>query len=1726
MGTEKDEKFKYKKLSELARFFSYNREYLSKLAREKKIPAKNIGGVWYSTYDGILEYSKITSGQGKTEELAEVLISEKSREQITMGQASELVPYSQDYLALRARQGKLPAQKINGEWHTTAEVVKNYYRLMSEESSPAETKNELVQNLQKFAEELKKVRPEDLKKIHTVRAVATFGYLLGEGYADAYRFAKHSVLKRTGRAFRFANWAAGKFLSLRSASPLSLPIFRRCSEVYGIGLEKFADALALAGKKIKAGYDWLDYKSTYAIKDLIPPREIGMTRMRGLIPPPSISVGFALELKFIRTAKTFFRTSERATKYAFGFALATVLLLSSGSFLAWAINNGTQTLEVFPQKYELSASEGVPDWRSPENILERDLEQTAVFSDFNAQNSAMTAEDLAQDDLTYIYIEESSAGSHKNNANFWEKLTASLGFPAKAVGEEQVVLPNLEGGAGRSEDDKLEFEAEEDEDDLSIFLYKKSIELYGFNIDDAVKSNSGDDYLEIYDASLMLSLASASSDGGSQLLLEWSLGGNSWNTLATLSQNEVRTNGLNEGYYKFPLDALFSSLRAKVREADIESLRVRVMALSQTPQFTPIYIDAVWLEVDYAERTVSEDRPKVKFKKGFNIASDKEEYDPKETPNITIANPGFTLEQLKELKERGEVEVIEDSKRALRTKNIVFDDEVYSSAQDDGSTSLTAGSGYINPAQVEPEGYVSPFGKLINALTQGGSVPPNDENLPSWLAEPEGYTSPFSKPTGEPSATQEPENYVSPFEKLKSAFGGLFKNTETYENTKKYESTKQEESDNETYENTKTYLPAEASAQAGESTKQEEEQAEPEPEYIKPEVNLNLTSSTPEADSPSADNLPDSSDNVSVYLINAGNQKIKANASITRVYNGSQEEYQIQIERPNTFRPGTYTAQIELGTEEAILVFEQDFTWGVLALNFNKSIYTTNSGGTDPQTQKEGLSLLNGDTQAYLQMGVLDDLGHTLCNAKLDVRVVSPSGAAVTFSTEDPANGGGAGGSIQKNPDCAGNTKIEGADYFVYYEFPFTKVGTVPALGQAELGIYEVELTAETENGTRTMRDQFEVREYVPFDVERKGPTRIYPVEPYDMEFTIKANEDFEGQIVETIPDGFKILDLQNSEPALSNAEGEESQKPMLFKIDGPSDKLVWNVSLEAGTIYTYIYTFDAPDISPDFYLLGPLEFRKQETRNKKQDTNNNQDTNSNDQNVSNLENSESSDDSTDTVDPTGTTDTTDSSDLSDTTQESILPTTYYLLPTTYWSEARQWQIANDVVEDVRPNATAAEAAGTCDTTNAHTRLDEDVDGTPDGLVCAADAGSSQHDIRLNFATPTANPLTTTDAQVFAFRAKKSATGGGSPTVAASFYCNGSLVEAGAAKTLTDTYDIFTDTFTFNATSCAASGSDAEVLLDCTPNGGGPNARSCNYESVEWRADVNVSTTQSDFRWRDDSTALNTDGGWLAAENSNSIGNIAKGTDMRLRFAVERVGSSVAHTYRLEWTAKGAGTCASGDESWTRTDTASDAFAMIDGANITNGDAITPSRLSGTGTFVSGEAVDSGGGGDDTADSITITGGQYTEVEFAFEPTTSAGNGTTYCFRVTNAGTAINIYSVYPELKTTPPAEMEITQEAYIFENDDGANVNSNSNQTSTASTAITGVKKGERITARFHVKNTNGVPAGLSIAADFALFYDRNDNIFTKVEQNMPADTAGGNCDDNNGGSNTYNCT
>lgn len=252
----------------------------------------------------------------------------------------------------------------------------------------------------------------------------------------------------------------------------------------------------------------------------------------------------------------------------------------------------------------------------------------------------------------------------------------------------------------------------------------------------------------------------------------------------------------------------------------------------------------------------------------------------------------------------------------------------------------------------------------------------------------------------------------------------------------------------------------------------------------------------------------------------------------------------LELDTENFTRPGKYAFLTTIEEDGYIESVYTEFYWGVLAVNVRKSIGTP-------------------DTYTEIGMAVLDDLGATICDARLDVILQHPGGRLEQFTTTNKT--------VVTNPLCADKSFTMQPDYAAYF------TTSTP-------GTYTVTVDAETSNGHHRIVDTFEVQDTPRFDVERtEFPTRIYPVEDYPVHFTVTPAEDFTGTLHEELPAALVPVEISDG--------GHHEYSTELGR-----RRVVWDVSWQKGKTYTIGYTFDAVDISPEYYRLGPLTFTSGET--------------------------------------------------------------------------------------------------------------------------------------------------------------------------------------------------------------------------------------------------------------------------------------------------------------------------------------------------------------------------------------------------------------------------------------------------------------------------------------------------------------------------------------------------
>jgi|GEM_PF-987291 len=297
---------------------------------------------------------------------------------------------------------------------------------------------------------------------------------------------------------------------------------------------------------------------------------------------------------------------------------------------------------------------------------------------------------------------------------------------------------------------------------------------------------------------------------------------------------------------------------------------------------------------------------------------------------------------------------------------------------------------------------------------------------------------------------------------------------------------------------------------------------------------------------------------VRLKLINAEKQEIELKRGEDYIL-VNDSEIELNPNLLDKIHPGKYTLQTFFEEGDQLTILTQDFTWGVLAINTNKSIYS-------PQEQ------------GNLSFAVLDEKGMMVCDAELSLFITNDE---LKINDELSTKNG----RIKVNKEICNLHKFSlEPDYEGEYKF-------------GDEGVYTMRLEAETKNGKYTIWDKVEVRKKIPFDVERITATRIYPPANYPVTLKIVANQDFKGDVIETVPDNFQIFpsggkdDLKFEVLDSSQIENKNSLKDSENQQN--KKQIIWKVKLKKGEKISLSYNFKAPNVSPEFYLLGPLEFKE-----------------------------------------------------------------------------------------------------------------------------------------------------------------------------------------------------------------------------------------------------------------------------------------------------------------------------------------------------------------------------------------------------------------------------------------------------------------------------------------------------------------------------------------------------
>ena len=218
-------------------------------------------------------------------------------------------------------------------------------------------------------------------------------------------------------------------------------------------------------------------------------------------------------------------------------------------------------------------------------------------------------------------------------------------------------------------------------------------------------------------------------------------------------------------------------------------------------------------------------------------------------------------------------------------------------------------------------------------------------------------------------------------------------------------------------------------------------------------------------------------------------------------------------------------------------------------------------------------------------------------------------------------------------------------------------------------------------------------------------------------------------------------------------------------------------------------------------------------------------------------------------------------------------------------------------------------------------------------------------------------------------------------------------------------------------------------------------------------------------------------GATWAADEDDPLTGLDKLTTKRVRIEISNEGtaSSGSVLYRLEVSQANPTTCDAGGNTWTRVNSSAD-WNMALSTHFADADAtqdINPGLTNENTTFVGGELKEST---DEVNTGITLSTPEFTEIEYAVQATASATDGATYCFRLTDAGTATDF--TYTETKY---AKVTLSSPSAAISSTNPASLTESNLDTATVTVTLTdGTYNASLVTGDFSL---NGAPTGTSIS-------------------------------------------
>lgn len=179
---------------------------------------------------------------------------------------------------------------------------------------------------------------------------------------------------------------------------------------------------------------------------------------------------------------------------------------------------------------------------------------------------------------------------------------------------------------------------------------------------------------------------------------------------------------------------------------------------------------------------------------------------------------------------------------------------------------------------------------------------------------------------------------------------------------------------------------------------------------------------------------------------------------------------------------------------------------------------------------------------------------------------------------------------------------------------------------------------------------------------------------------------------------------------------------------------------------------------------------------------------------------------------------------------------------------------------------------------------------------------------------------------------------------------------------------------------------------------------------------------QIHYQWRNDNGSETSATSATGGSEDTVLTGLAQNSSIRVRMEITNSGGTIlsysSQSFQLQY-GQLSTTC-SAISSWTGVGTASAVWAMYNSGNLTDGQNTTNIATSTGGVVDANHTFIVANAGvkttTSTVSAISVPSDSFIEMEFDIQALSSSTAGATYCFRLTNAGSATNFsYSQYPQ---------------------------------------------------------------------------------------------------------------